>query len=240
MSFIRKEQADLLEWNNLNRSESDLKEILYLKSLKKFAINSLHDKYLSHDLPSIDAHHREKIIATSITNNTEFFLNSIQFEICKELCAYYEKMEANLSKFSQILNVETKFAELLTSISNVEHSGKASALHSSYLSQQHHGNLFFRIGLFGKSLKFASLHNKYYMYKHKSYEMLSNIQQLMLNKLSHARWLNDGHPENDEEDHSKVINTVALLHHNQEPDLKVKECLDKCFIQVKKLVFFII
>ena len=57
MSFIRKEQADLLEWNNLNRNESDLKEILYLKSLKKFAINSLHDKYLGNDFPVETFHH---------------------------------------------------------------------------------------------------------------------------------------------------------------------------------------
>jgi hypothetical protein len=275
MSFIRKEQADLLEWNNLNRNESDLKEILYLKSLKKFAINSLHDKYLCPEFPvasseSISPHHHrhhhhnytnnEKLPLSTTVYTSNQFLNSIQYEICEKLCTYYEKMEAE-PKFSQILNVETKFAELLTSISHVEHGGggigkvniaaaataATTTLHSSYLSQHHHGHLFFRIGLFGKALKFASLHNKYFMYKHRTYEMLSNIQQLMLNKLSHANWsccdLGGSHHHlnhlggHDEDDSVKLINTVALLHHNQEPDLKIKECVDKCFLQVS-VVFF--
>lgn len=42
MSYVRKEQADLLEWsyNRKSSNEAELKEILYLKSLKKFAMQS--------------------------------------------------------------------------------------------------------------------------------------------------------------------------------------------------------
>lgn len=42
MSYVRKEQADLLEWsyNRKSSNESELKEILYLKSLKRFAMQS--------------------------------------------------------------------------------------------------------------------------------------------------------------------------------------------------------
>ena len=144
-------------------------------------------------------------------------------------------MEINLSKFSQILSVESKFAELLSSVSNSVTAKTAcstkmsSALHSSHLSQQHHGHLYFRIGLFGLALRFASAHNKYFLYRHKSYEMLSNIQQLMLAKLSQTNVNEDG---GDQETTEKPINDVVLLHHNQEPEHKVKENASKCFLQV--------
>lgn len=58
--------------------------------------------------------------------------------------------------------------------------------HSNHHHQQHHGHLYFRIGLFGRSLKFECIQNQYFLYRHKSYEMLSNIQSLIINKIAHG------------------------------------------------------
>ena len=48
----------MLEWNNEKKSESDLKEILYLKSLKKFAINSLHEKFIMQETAYLNEHYK--------------------------------------------------------------------------------------------------------------------------------------------------------------------------------------
>ena len=53
-----KEQADLLEWNHEKKSEANLKEILYLKSLKKFAINSLHEKFLMQETAYLNEYYK--------------------------------------------------------------------------------------------------------------------------------------------------------------------------------------
>jgi len=47
-----------LEWNVAKQSESDLKEILYLKSLKKFAINSLHEKFLMQETAYLNEYYK--------------------------------------------------------------------------------------------------------------------------------------------------------------------------------------
>lgn len=180
---------------------------MYLKSLKKFAINSLHEKFLLQESVFLSEFHKfHKSIDVGV-NDKESLLTSIQFEICKQLCGYYEKLDENCLKFTRILNAESKFAQLA---SNSDLKGPSPPHH------QQHGHLYFRIGLFGKCLKFESIQNKYFLYKHKSYEMLSNIQNLIKTKLSTQ-------PDSD---------TVALLHHNQDPDQDVKLSQDKCFIQI--------
>lgn len=232
MSFIRKEQADLLEWDFSKKGESDLKEILYLKSLKKFAINSLHDKFLMQETALLSEYYKSIENANNAEQANETkneqpnnFFNSIQFEICKKLCGYYEKLDENYSKFSRILNAESKFAQLASTAlmkSSIQQSPEL-------VKSNHHGHLYFRIGFFGLSLKFESIRNKYFLYKHPTYEMLSNIQNLMLNKLSHFKWNDSQLPDTV---NSKLIHNVCLLHHNQEPEASVKENLDKCFVQI--------
>ncbi|CAF0772075.1 unnamed protein product [Brachionus calyciflorus] len=219
MSFIRKEQADLLQWEN----ESNLKEILYLKSLKKFAINSLQDKFLVQESSYLSEYYK-----SFKNSDKEGFIKSIQFEICKQLSGYYEKLDESYPKIARILNAESKFTQLISK------NGENLNLESS----KNHGHLYFRVGLFGKSLKFESIQNKYYIYKHKSYEMLSNIQNLIRNRLTYSKWC-----ENENESLVTVNNTFLLLH-NHEPDNLVKESIDKCFIQVcavnklEKIKFF--
>lgn len=243
MSFIRKEQADLLEWDTLNPHESDLKEILYLKSLKKFAINSIQDKYLI--VPDgAETTIKSSMITTYQPNNQsgDIFLNSIQYEICKELGSYYEKIDASMSKFSQMMNLETRFAGLMSSSADETARNQLGA----GLPQNQHGHYYFRIGLFGRGLKMStSLHNKYYLYRHKSHEMLSIIQQLILNKLIYSKWqpVDDINLTSNEQSYddvaminssgeAKIVNKVTLLHHNQEPDESVKENTDKCYVQI--------
>lgn len=221
MSFIRKQQADLLEWNYSNKNESDLKEILYLKSLKKFAINSLHEKFLVQESAFLSEYY--KSLENKKLSNENSLFTSIQFEICKQLCGYYEKLDENCLKFTRILNAESKFAQLASNsiIKTCSLEKPTTQVHLP-----HHGHLYFRIGFFGKCLKFESIQNRYFLYKHKSYEMLSNIQNLIKNKLSYSKW-------SDSQSEGLIqINNVALLHHNQEPDAKVKESKETCFIQI--------
>jgi hypothetical protein len=224
MSFIRKEQADLLDWNVNKKSESDLKEMLYLKSLKKIALNSLNNEnYLIQDTGVLSSYFKntENLIKSrqKLTNDLNGNQLMVQFEICKELCEYYERLDSNNGKFNCILNTESKFIELasntfmkLNMINQPAHTN--NLLHS--IKANNHGNIYFRIGLFGSLFKFESTRNRYFLYKHSSYEMLSNIQNLIMNRLS-------------------VIynsNNVELLHHNQEPDQFTKNNPDKCYIQV--------
>ena len=201
MSFIRKEQADLLLWE----SESDLKEILYLKSLKKFAINSLQEKFLANDTSYLGEYYK---------SIKEDLADSIEFDICQKLSSFYEKIEEKSSKLAWIANAETKLNQLMNPFNCKNELSK------------NHGHLYFRMGIFGKSLKFNSVQNKYYLYKHKSYEMLSNIQSLISNKLSYSKW---GDSQNDG---LTNLNHVVLLNHNHEPDAAIKESCDKCFVQI--------
>ena len=48
----------MLKWNHGKKSESDLKEILYLKSLKKFAINSLQEKFLMQETAYLNEYYK--------------------------------------------------------------------------------------------------------------------------------------------------------------------------------------
>lgn len=68
--------------------------------------------------------------------------------------------------------------------------------------QQHHGHLYFRIGLFGRSLKFECIQNQYFLYRHKSYDMLSNIQSLIINKIAYGGKCGGGGENNGLEDTS--------------------------------------
>lgn len=189
-------------------SEAELKEILYLKSLKKFAINSLQEKFTQQESSSqLNDYYKSleagkikpkealptTIVITdpaSISINSSHELALIQFEICKKLCDYYEKLDDNYVKFTRILNAESKFAQLAAKLDVNEESVEASRATSG--QQQHHGHLYFRIGVFGRSLKFESIQNQYFLYKHKSYDMLSNIQSLIINKLAYGKWSDNG------------------------------------------------
>lgn len=208
MSFIRKQQGDLLEWS----SEPELKEILYLKSLKKFAINSLQEKFTQQEnnahlndyYKSLEAGKikpKESLPTTLIVVDTassqanQDLAVSIQFEICKKLCEHYEKLDDNYLKFTRIMNAESKFAQLcsMSKFGQQEKTAAAAAQQengklSSRSGPQHHGHLYFRIGVFGRSLKFESVQNQYFLYKHRTYEMLSNIQSLIINKLAYGKW----------------------------------------------------
>ena len=167
---------------------------------------------------------------------------SIQFEICKELCSYYEKLNENQFKFNRILNVESKFLHLASSSSSSysttpsqqtnESQTKSSLPNLPKSNAAHHGHLYFRVGFFGSSLKFESIRNKYFVYKHHTYEMLSNIQHLILNKLTYAKW--SANLLLDDTFLLKTIhNQVILLSHNQELDVNLKENKDdKCYIQI--------
>ena len=224
MSFIRKEQADLLEWNMNKKSESDLKEMLYLKSLKKLALNSLNNEnYIIQDTAVLTSYFKntENLIRSRQKLTTDLNGNQlmVQFEICKELCDYYERLDSNNGRFNCILNTESKFIELASNtfmkINMVnQNTTTNNMLHS--IKANNHGNIYFRIGLFGSLFKFESIRNRYFLYKHSSYEMLSNIQNLIMNRLAVIY----------------NINNVELLHHNQEPDKFTKNNPDKCFIQV--------
>ncbi|RNA21801.1 dedicator of cytokinesis 3 isoform X1 [Brachionus plicatilis] len=202
MSFIRKEQADLLQWQN----ESSLKEILYLKSLKKFAINSLQEKFLVNDSSYLSEYYK------SVKDD---FSDSVEFDICQKLNSYYEKIEEKNSRLAWIMSAESKFNQLMS-----PYQPKADV-------SKNHGHLFFRVGIFGKSLKFDSVQNKYYLYKHKSYEMLSNIQNLIKSKLSYSKWC-----ESQNDNLAHFLNNVVLLSHNHEPDPVIKDSSDKCFVQI--------
>lgn len=98
-----------------------------------------------------------------------------------------------------------------------------------------HGHLYFRVGIFGKALTLGSITNKYFLYKHPTYEMLSNIQSLLLNKLSTTMPIADYHNQtlsNMETHNSSVIYKTSLLHHNQMPDMSVQNDPDICALQI--------
>lgn len=65
--------------------------------------------------------------------------------------------------------------------------------HYHHHHHQRHGHLYFRIGLFGRSLKFECVQNQYFLYRHKSYEMLSNIQSLIISKIANCAGGGGGH-----------------------------------------------
>jgi len=229
MSLVRKQQTDLIEWNLNRKNESDLKEIFYLKLLKKFAINSLNETILpaavaipsissssvmassfssSSSSSSLGVQSATNTISSSDINDYNYQLeDKIQFEICKQIGAYYEKIDENYSKFNRILNAESKFPT---------NQSKQDDSVANKINSNIHGNLYFRIGIFGSSFKSRSIKNKYFLYKHHSYEMLSNIQNFIINKLSNLN-------ESD----------IILLHHNQEPDSSIKENKEnKCYLQL--------
>ena len=158
-------------------------------------------------------------------NSQSSFLASIQSEICKQLCAYYEKLDENYTKFTRILNAESKFIQLAATNSD----SSSIRTHSS----NQHGHIYFRVGIFGSALKISSVSNRYYLYKHHSYEMLSNIQTLIQSKLSYAAnsqvfSLNSVVLEAD----LTKINQIFLLHHNQLPDANVQMNMNECYLQV--------
>ena len=153
-----------------------------------------------------------QVTSTNQSTDQSFF-TSIQFEICKQLCAYYEKLDENYSKFTRVLGTESKLNNLA---SNTSPKG------NEIVKNNHHGHLYFRVGFFGSCLKQASIRNKYFLYKHHSYDMVSNVQSLIVNKLMYTCNGDEGH----------VINDTVLLHHNQEPDVNLKQNSSKCYLQV--------
>lgn len=209
-----------------------------MKSLKKFATNSIQEKFAQQEnitqlndyYKSLEAGKikpKESLPTTLVmcsqplsgspSNSAPNSANmtnpgggdlvaSIQFEICKKLCAHYEKLEQHESyvKFRRVLNAESKFAQLAASVSMSSASlpsppplqpllpSSVSDTRPSPHHHHHHGHLYFRIGIFGKSLRFDSIRNRYYLYKHKTYEMLSNIQSLIIDKLANAKWADSG------------------------------------------------
>jgi len=253
MSFVRKQQADLIEWNLNRKNESDLKEIFSLKSSKKFVINSLNDSLLqvsvvtpystssisassfssssssssssiSLGVPSSSATSATGL-STSLNSNTQLLNNTSNNteisssecfhhsdEVGKQIGAYYEKIDENYSKLSRILTAESKFASKSLNGQMYKQNINVNT------GLQYHGNLYFRIGIFGSSFKSKSIQNKYFLYKHHSYEMLSNIQNLIINKLAYSN--------------IKEAN-IVILHHNQEPDASIKENKEnKCYLQL--------
>lgn len=280
MSFVRKAQADLLEWNYSRKSsnESDLKEILYLKSLKKFAINTMHASSqsqseagtgsLSSSLSSCKASSVSsymssqssissdsstttspssspsssssspistpsslslsaslKIDQTSIQHS---YISNVQSEICKQLCAYYEKLDDTYPKYNRIMNAETKFLQIAAASAEVEKPSEVTDKNSNQ-----HGHLYFRVGIFGSALKLNSISNKYYLYKHHSHEMLSNIQGYVMNKISSTfDWHEQALSITSQESDSSIVNKVVLLHHNQMPDSAIKQNANTCYLQI--------
>jgi hypothetical protein len=224
-SFVRKAQGDLLEWNTTTtqttpttqNNDSDLKEILYLKSLQKFATFSLQQRYSRQNNSFIKTDHFHD------RNNVDPSLNStIQFEVCKKLCAYYDKLDHNYSKVltSRILSAESKFNKLAFDLlpsdfiqgqefNNTNENVQGDQLNHRQNPSQH-GHLYFRCGFFGQKLRNIGIRNRYFIYKHTHHEMLSNIRKLMLDKLTFTlskvgieEEEENGDEEDQESDHNK-------------------------------------
>jgi hypothetical protein len=258
MSYVRKEQADLLNWNsnssdsNDRESEAGLRELTYLSSLRSFVLHTLNKKLMraeNADLASLM--HQTPVswssssplecprneIANSVENTNSS--SSIQFDICKKLSAYYEQCENNVEKLTFIHLTESQLSQLSSSLccaTAVDSSNKLNTKNSERVyvrSYRHsHGHLWFRIGLFGGPLRFNSVRNKYFVYKHSTHEMLSNVQSFILNKLAHAELDSASNSNSSSCKHLLTHNNFILLHHNQTPESKQRDDQINCYIQV--------
>lgn len=165
----------------------------------------------------------------------------MQSEICKQLSAYYEKLE-DPSFTHSLQNAESKFLQLAAASRSDPRPTKADnkqpQLDSEANKSNQHGHLYFRVGIFGSALTLTSISNKYFLYKHHSCEMLSNIQSLILNKISKTfDWHQDqtlslASESNDDSECGSSIHKVSLLHHNQMPDASLKQNTDASCLQI--------
>lgn len=165
----------------------------------------------------------------------------IQSEICKQLSAYYEKLD-DPSFTHGIQNAESKFLQLAAASRSdprpTTADNKPVHLETEANKSNQHGHLYFRVGIFGSALALTSISNKYFLYRHHTCEMLSNIQSLIMNKISKSfDWHQDqtlslASESNDESECGSSIHKVSLLHHNQMPDVSLKQNTDTSCLQI--------